>query len=104
MQLNGIGRIDAQLELVADAIADAAHHFQIFFRAAAGFRLERSETLLDIALGDGFRFVIRADAHAGREFDAFANRAAEQLVKRLVDRLADDVPHCHLDPARQIAA
>ena len=35
-------RVDAQLEPVADAVADAADHLQVFLGVAAGLGLERA--------------------------------------------------------------
>ena len=97
-------RIDAQLEPIADAVADAADHFEILLGPPARLGLEGGEAGVKIALGYVLGFLIGPDAHARRQLDPLAHCPAQQLVERLARCLADQVPQGHFDAAGQVAA
>ena len=98
-------QVDGDVHVVADLLPDggdrsygrlhAAGRLQVPPRLALGNHLQRREALIDQLART--RRVVAAGVHA----DAIAHRAAEQPPHRLVQRLAGDVPHRHLQPAQR---
>ncbi len=115
-------RSDQQIAAVADGIpnlADVLLRPREFLEArlarverrvrARGVELQRRETEREV-LGGAFCAQIRVDVDVGRiafrrievrvRAQSLVHQTAEQLVHGLADRLADDVPARHLDPAQ----
>ncbi len=90
--------VDAELDVRPDRRADRLHGRDVARRIVApDLHLDRPVAPLDALLRESRHVVGRAERNRIAERDAIADLAAEKIVDRRVERLADDVPERHLD-------